>query len=71
MALRVLAPHKWWIVSLAAALPTCVAEDGRPSPDTVGSARPGRIVSLLHAATEILDALGAEDRLVGASTGAR
>ena len=37
----------------------------------VGSAPPARIVSLLPAATEILDALGAGDRLVAASTDAR
>lgn len=70
-ALRLFAPRSWWIVCLAVALPSCIAESGRPSPDRVP---PPRIVSLLPATTEILDALGAEDehrraRQVGLSAG--
>ena len=70
-ALRVFAPCKWWIVFIAVAPPSCVPGQGSPSPDTVGSAPTARIVSLLPAATEILDALGAGDRLVAASTDTR
>ena len=70
-ALRPFAPHGWWMVFLAIALPSCGPERGRPSPDTVGSGPPARIVSLLPAATEILDALGAGDRLVAASADMR
>lgn len=70
-ALRVLAPCKWWIVFLTVAPPSCVAGQESPSPDTVGSGAPARIVSLLHAATEIRDAPGAGDRLVAAPTDTR
>lgn len=68
---RLFAPRGWWIVFLAVALPSCAPERGRPSPDTAGSAPPARIVSLLPAATEILDALGAGDRLVAVSADTR
>ena len=68
---RLFAPCGWRIVFLAVALPSCGSEPGRPSPDTVGSAPPARIVSLLPAATEILDPLDAGDRLVAASTDTR